>query len=311
MSTNDERLWLRSCRLIVSQDDKGLDLSEMHIKFQTYNADVQSPNHAAIRVYNLSEETVKKIRGEFSRVTLQAGYQNGTEGVIFDGNIKQFRIGKEQATTTYLDILAADGDEGYNFGVVNKTLAAGSTPAERVAVATSAMGAEPGYSMNFTGGVLPRGKVLFGMARDEMRKISNSHQATWSIQNGKVQVLPLQGYLPDEAVVLNSLTGLIGLPEQTEEGLRVRSLLNPRIQIGGLIKVDQKAVNQTLQQNPNAAPIPFNQYAGVQLLANISADGTYRVYVAEHSGDTRGNMWFTDMICLAVDQSSSKTLARV
>lgn len=302
--------WIRSCSLVVSEGEKGLDLSEMHIKFQVANADVQSPNNAAIRIYNLSDETIKKIKGEFSRVTLQAGYENGSKGVIFDGNIKQFRTGKERATDTFFDILAADGDQGYNYGVLNKTLAAGSTPAQRVEEATKAMNLDPGYTMNFTGGVLPRGKVLFGMARDTMRKESNSQAATWSIQNGKVQVLPLQGYLPNEAVVLNSLTGLIGIPEQTDQGLRARCLLNPKIVIGALVKIDQKSVNTTLQQNPNAAPVPFNQYAGVQLLANITEDGIYRVYVAEHSGDTRGHEWYTDLVMLAVDPSSKQVISK-
>lgn len=288
-----------------------LDLSELHFTFHTSQQDVESPNNCTIRVYNLSDATVRKIRGEYSQVTLQAGYEGGT-GVIFSGTIKQFKIGRQDATTKYLDILAADGDIPYNFSVVNKTLAAASTAEQRIAAAVGAMvpnGATAGYLMPATGGVLPRGKVLFGMARAVLRQEARNIGATWNISNGQVNVVPLDGYLPGEAVDLTSATGMVGLPEQTNEGIKVKCLLNPRIVVGGLVRIDNKSINQIVQANPNAAPIPYNQYAGLQLLATVANDGLYRVYVAEHDGDTRGTSWYTNLVCLAVDPSSRKVQA--
>lgn len=303
--------WMRKASLVLVSGSAALDLSELRFTFKTSAADTESPNSIAIRAYNLSDETVRTIRGEFSRVVLQAGYE-GNFGVIFDGTIKQFRVGKETATTSYLDILAADGDIGYNFGVVNKTLAAGSSPAERASATISAMaphGVSAGYIPNSPGGILPRGKVLFGMARDYMHTLAASGGSTWSIQNGKVNVVPLDGYLPGQAVVLTSSTGLVGIPEQTADGLKVRCLLNPRIVPGCLIQIDNKSVNQTLQSNPNGAPVPYNKWAGLQLLASITADGYYRVYVAEHDGDTRGTQWYSDLVCLSVNPATQKVKA--
>lgn len=301
-----EQQWLRKASLVLVAGTSGLDLSELHFTFRTSQTDVESPNNCAIRVYNLSDDTIKQIRGEFSEVVLQAGYE-ANYGVIFRGNIKQYRIGRESATDTYLDILAADGDLGYNFGVVNQSLGAGSTPKERYQAMVGAMnskGLYTGFSPQTTGGVLPRGKVLFGMGRDLIRNHAASIGATWSIDQGKVNVIPLTSYLPGEALVLNSFTGLVGTPEQSEEGLRVRCLLNPRITVGGRVQIDEKSVNRTVQQNPNAAPVAYNQWTGIQNLATITADGFYRVYVAEHQGDTRGQAWYTDLVCLAVDQAS-------
>lgn len=106
----DEFQYKRKASLLLVDDDEVLDLSNLRFRFQVKAMDVESPNNAAIRVYNLSRDTLVKIRGEFSRVILQAGYDNNF-GVIFDGTIKQFRIGREGTTDTYLDILAADGVE--------------------------------------------------------------------------------------------------------------------------------------------------------------------------------------------------------
>lgn len=290
-----------------------LDLSEFHFTFSTVQQDVESPSNCSIRVYNLSRQTLDNLtKNEYSTVVLQAGYE-GRYGVIFKGTLKQFRIGKESATTTYLDLLASDGDQAYNYSVVAKTLAASSTPQDRINAALAAMapnGVTAGHLMPFTGGVLPRGKVLFGMARAAVRNEARQQGATWEIANGQVNIIPLDGYLPGEAVELNALTGMIGIPEQTENGIRVRSLLNPLITVGGLVKIDNRSINRIVQQNPRAATVAYNSYTGIQLLATVTNDGLYRVFVAEHQGDTRGQAWYTDIVCLAVDPSSKKVQVR-
>lgn len=291
-----------------------LDLSRMHFTFRTVQQDVESPNNCEIRIFNLSEATSQQLlTEEYNRVILQAGYESGGQGVIFDGTIKQFRRGKQGSLNSYVDILAADGDLAYNFAFVNKTLAAGSTPAQRVEAALDAMratgGVSAGYTMPFTGGVLPRGKVLFALSRAILRDEATAQKATWNIENGRVNMIPLDGYKPGEAVVLSATTGLIGRPEQTNEGLRARCLLNPRIEIGGLVKIDNRSVNRTLSSSANPFNLAYNSYRNaVQNLASITADGIYRVYVIEHTGDTRGNDWYTDLVCLAVQPDTNKVL---
>lgn len=291
-----------------------LDLSAFHFTFKTVQQDVESPNNCAIRIYNLSKETVQTLsKGEFSKVVLQAGYEKAY-GVIFAGTIKQFRVGRESATTTFLDLLAADGDIAYNNSIVNKTLAAGSTPADRVGVAVDAMkpnGVVPGSLMPFTGGILPRGKVLFGMARATIRAEAESQGATWNINNGALNIVPLQGYLPGEPVELSASTGMVGIPEQTNEGLLVKCLLNPRIVVGGLVKIDNKSVNQLVASSANPFNLAYNSNTGGPLrLATITNDGLYRVFVAEHTGDVRGREWYTNLVCLAVDTSTKKVVAQ-
>lgn len=301
----------RKVSLLLVEGEKALDLSDFHIRFETAQQDEESPNNCTIRVYNLSETTIKKVREEYSRVVLQAGYMNAPFGVIFDGTIKQFRIGRENNITTYLDILAADGDEAYNWAVVRQSLAAGSSHSDRVNAIIKEMtpkGVTAGKIIYpDTGGVLPRGKVLFGYAKGAMRQVVRTMGSTWSIQNGKVNIIPLDSYLPGEAVVLTSATGLIGRPEQTQDGIKARCLLNPKIIVGGTVKIDNKSINQTVNRDANAPPGPaYNQYAGVQMLASVTADGLYRVYVAEHVGNNRGLEWYTNIICLTVNPVTQK-----
>ncbi len=317
--------YLRKATLIIGQKDgdEGLDLSEMRFRFKIQQSDYERPNTAEIRVYNLSKDTVKEItkgaKVEFTRVVLQAGYQNAAFGVIFDGTIKQYRIGRENATDTYLDILAAHGDEEYNFGVVNKTLAAGYTQNDVIKASAEAMSlkvdTKSSEGMESTGGTVPnpRGKVMFGMARAHARNAATTMGSTWSIQDRKVVVTPLQGYREGEAVVLNARSGMIGIPEQTDQGIQVRCLLNPKLKIGGLVQIDNESINKTVAQQSSALPAGQMRYDSIKgqpiFLANIADDGFYRLYVVEYIGDTRGRDWYCDLICLAVDKSSKKVLA--
>lgn len=294
-------LFNRRASLLVVAGNTALDLSEMQFSFHVQQQDVESPNNCAIRVFNLSAKTTKQIQGEFDKVILQAGYGN-QYGVIFQGNVKQFRRGRLNATDTYLDILAADGDLAYNFAVMRESLGANSTPDQRFAAITRSLapfGITAGDVMPYTGGILPRGKVLFAMARAEMRRLAESQGATWSIDNGQLNVVPLSGFRAGDAVVLTASTGMIGLPEQTDNGINVRSLLNPRFVVGGRVQIDNASINQTVQQDPSKPVGPFNVRAGIpQQLATVSDDGLYRIYVAEHRGDTRGQEWYTDLTCL-------------
>lgn len=291
----------RKLSLIVGQDaGAALDLSELRIVFSVKRGDLQTPNSLRARVYNVSETTKQRIENEFTRVVLQAGYE-GNFGIIFDGTIKQVRRGRDNQTDTYLDITAADGDSAYNFAVVNTSLAAGSTVEQHVQAACTAMnqfGVSLGYVPDLPSNPLPRGKVMFGMARDFMRGAARTAQAVWSIQDGKVQLVPETSYRPGDIPVITSQTGMVSLPEQTQNGIAVKMLLNPYVKISQLIQLDNASI-QRFEFSLNVQQQAQNERIALQ--AKLQDDGFYYVMTAEHHGDTRGQDFYTDVICLAAD----------
>lgn len=299
-------LYLRKCSLIVSTGSEGIELSEFRIRFQVIAADVDAPNTAIVKVYNLAQTTAKRIEKEYQNVVLQAGYRDGNFGIIFRGTIKQIRRGRESATDTFVEMYCADGDLAFNFATINKTMAAGSSLQDRAnAIVEAAKAADPtvtavNISALGTGGVLPRGKVLFGMARDEMRDVADTGGVSWSIQDGQIVVIPYTGYLPGEALVLTSRTGLIGIPEATNNGVSARILLNPAVKVGTRVKIDNTSINTTTVRQQG-----FPRYTDINFPASVTEDGVYRVLVAEHAGDTWGDEWYTDLTCLSVDPSTT------
>lgn len=306
---DETQQYLRSCRLIVSSvGGKGLDLSDLRIKFSVKRSDTETPNAADIRVYNLSEETALKIRKEFTKVVLEAGYQ-GNSGVIFQGNIKQVILGRESATDTFIEIVAGDGDRAYNFSIVNATIAKGSTQAAQVSAAVQAMtpkGVTAGHLGEMPPEQLPRGKAMYGNARNYLRNVAQTTQSAWSIQDGKVTFIKKKGYLPGTAVVLNSNTGMVGSPQQTSEGVNVKCLLNPNISPGGRVKLDEGSIQlQKLNLEQIASAQGDVSQINEQLPYGLSADGTYYVLVSNYTGDTRGVEWYCDLVCILTDPSAN------
>lgn len=281
-------------------ENSAIDLSALRFRFAVRRGDNQTPNTADIRIYNVAENTAQAIEKEFTRVVLQCGYE-GNFGIIFDGQIKQVRRGRESTTDTFVDITAADGDSAYNFAITAVTLAAGSTPEDHLSELLKDMavyGIGKGYVPDLPGNPLPRGKVMFGMTRDELRKVAENASTNWSIQDGKFTMVPLTGYIPGEAPVITAQTGLIGLPEQTQNGIKLKTLLNPNLKIGQAIKLDNSSI-QRFRYNPSLIQEANNLKA--EGSNKINNDGEYYVMIADHVGDTRGQEWYTDLYCLAID----------
>ena len=295
--------FLRKATLIVSgKSGSGLDLSQFRITFRVQQSDFETPNNAEITIYNLAQNTAQQIRNEFTSVALQAGYQTGNFGIIFNGTIKQAKIGRENATDTTLKIIAAESDLAYNFGVVNTNVPAGTSMTAQAQIIAKAAGLQADASqINFAVGYNQaniRGKVLYGMARTYLRNLARSGLSRWSIQKGAVKITPLSGYSDTQAVVINSQTGMIGLPEQTQDGISVVCLLNPKIVPGTQVQINESSIQRA---SVSVNPADINQVEAA--FPAISGDGFYTVLVAEHEGDTRGNPWYSTLTCLAVDKT--------
>ena len=299
--------FIRKVGLVVSgQSGNGLDLSEMRIKFHVEGLDRGHPKTAIIRVYNLAESTQNQIKKEFTQVLLQAGYRDGAFGVIFTGTIARIKTGRENATDTFLEIQAADGDRAHNFAFVNRTLAAGSTSLQKAQVAADAMKKSGGITSSDTaalqgvGGVFPRGQVLFGLAPAYLDDVAATTNTSWFIEDGVLKFVSDTGYLPGEAVVLNSQTGMISIPEATNNGIEVTALLNPNIKVGRRVQIDNASINQTQVDQIGVFPV----YGDKTQFATVTNDGFYRALVVSHVGDSRGNDFYTRMTCLALDASA-------
>lgn len=148
------------------------------------------------------------------------------------------------------------------------------------------------------------------MTRHLMDNVAAQCGATWQFVDGQLNMLPEGEYMHD-AIVLNSATGLIGMPQQTiGNGVNVRALINPNIRVNGLIQLDQASVYRTALSNNDIAMAggritDQNTDGNITLSgttaqpASIATDGVYVVKGIMYTGDTRGQAWYMDMMCEA------------
>jgi hypothetical protein len=140
--------------------------------------------------------------------------------------------------------------------------------------------------------------VIYANARDHLKKLADTYGFTWSVQDGNLVFISQGAYLPNQAVVITSKTGMIGTPQQTTEGIDVKALLNPNIKVHGRIQLDNASIARMkidfwTPGSPANTPSP------------ISHDGFYYALLVEHSGDTRGQEWYSNLRLLTVDISSN------
>ena len=281
------------------------DTSEgLRFKFHIEANDIETPNVARIRIYNLSDSTMRHTLDEFQQVKLSAGYGDYSSE-IFSGTIKQFRRGKERNVDSYLDISASDGDEPYLFAISNGSIPAGTTAAAQLKMHSEAMGLpldpNAAFYMSDQNASNLRGKVFFGLTRTLMSDLADTHNVRWSIQNGVLTLIPLRGYLPGDIIEINSLTGMIGSPEATDQGIELTTLLNPYIRVGHAIRLNNADVTETIikqQLFPSITSLAYTSKVN-----SAGPDGLYRVLSIEYSGDTRSEEWYSRLVCLLIDPS--------
>ena len=225
---------------------------KLRINFEIKKGLASTPNQGKITVYNLSETTREQLRGDSEKVVLFAGYEE-LYNQIFTGNIKTItstRKGPEIETV----FVSGDGDKGQKFGSASLSAVAGTPLAEAISkIAASMPGVETGQLNGLDGKILGgRGVSFTGSSKILLDALGRAYDFTWSIQDGALETVASGAGAVGAAIgnsatayVLSPETGLIGSPEPGDEGkVKVKSLLNPRIKPGRVIKIDRTLVGR-------------------------------------------------------------------
>jgi hypothetical protein len=202
-----------------------------------------------------------------------------------------------------VEIDAGDGDRDFRGAIVNATLAAGVSDQELINRVASGMSST---KLGPIKGIAPtqrlRGKVITGNARTILNDVARQNDASWSIQDGKLQIVPANGVLDSEAILVNSETGMLGAPEQDDKGLKVKTLMNPLFQINGRIKLDNNNIKRK-KARVGAEEKRAAKGGEVKTPAMLDPDGFYKIYKIIHKGDNRDAAWESAVYCVAMDSS--------
>lgn len=273
------RQWKRVAEVTVSGKAGTLTVRDLKIDFSVSKSIGSKQNTATIAVWNLTKSHRRQLGEEFDKIELKVGYQGGPLSTIFKGSIRDVTHTKETADVKS-EMDCGDGDEGIGKGAVSKTFPAGTKPKE---IIEHIVGEMPETTKGEMRGVddLPAYKrpvTIYGWGFRELDKLGREHGFYWSIQSGEFQAVKndqtLQG-----TTVISKETGMIGIPEVTDKGCKVKALLNPEIAPGRMIDVRSDFLDEA---------------SGNDKRKSDDGGGIFRVADVTFSGTTRGDEFYVE-----------------
>jgi hypothetical protein len=264
-------LYQRRARVIIS----GLLIEGLRTQFKVKKTLKKEPNEGEVAIYNLSPEHRVLLQKKGVPFILEAGYGSDLRR-LFSGDVR-FGDSVREGPDWISKIQSGDGENAYRFAQVSEGFGKGTQASAVFQRVANATGLDVRGAIASVAGKLTRqftqGYSAHGKASTEIDRVLKDSGLEWSIQDGKLQVLPSGQPLPGEAIVLTSSSGLIGSPEHgTPEKkedtpfLKVKCLLQPLLTPGGLVRVEARSVK-----------------------------GNFRIETVTHQGDTFGQDFYSDL----------------
>ena len=303
-----ERLWNRVLRvklegsggsLTVGTPEGGSDASTFEdvltIEFDITKTIGSKQNTGSVVLYNLTRSHRAKLGKELDKITVEAGYKGGLVGIIGKGDIRDVKHERDNADIKST-IEWGDGDKGLRTGVVSKTFPSGTKPKAIVDYLAKAL---PGVDQGEVKGLddLPAYKrpvTVYGFAHRELDEQGRTHRFHHSVQNGKFEAVKDDKVL-GEIIVLSQQTGLLGIPEVTDKGLKCTSLMNARIAPNRAIDVH----SQFLDEQSGRDKKDSDQGGGVFRVSTATFSGgnrktEFEVAIEATRADAKGNVKKTE-----------------
>ena len=280
----------------------------IRITFDVYTPCIQSAYwYADINIYNFNSDTALTLINGASNIApgmtviLKAGFANGNYDVIWQGPVFQPTFVRENVTDYKLSLHCILGlAQASNGQVLSGAYAAGQNQAEIITQMMQSIGLQVNpfgtkTQVALTAKKLPRGVTVFGSPDEYMDDIAEDNNMVWFLQqrglagSSGVSIGILDDGInatPQSGYVYTPSSGLLDTPIQTQAGVDFSILLDPRIKAQfPLMTVQiQQVIIQQLQRSPNSPQV-----------TPLSTTGTYVVGAVRHRGDSRGNVWQTDI----------------
>lgn len=239
-------------------------------------------NLATISLRNISPASLGQLEEEGAIATLRAGWQ-ALSGQIFGGTIAKRGVDTSRsdapshATTvrnsaTFITTIEAGESElVLQDTFITKSFARATDNITILKSIASDLGVFLGEEslidlLSYSGGWTYQGKA--DQALDELVK---DIDAEWSIQAGQLLILKDGQSISEEAYVISPLSGMLGVPSVSKDGIELKSLLLAPLRPSRRIIVRSENVN-----------------------------GTYIIDEVTHAGSSRGQEWSSSIKAKAV-----------
>lgn len=252
-----------------------IEVTGLRMSFTVKRTLKPDANSASVEVFNLSATSRAGIKRKGVRVILEAGYADVGLETVIQGDCRL--ASHEQSGTewvTRFELL--DGGRVLRYGRASTSYAPGTPLSKAVGDLAGKLGLSGGQLAKQLPALSAKtinGIVAHGSVPETLDKLLKPQGYSWSIQDGKLQVLKGDSDHTELIPLISTDSGLIGSPKlltpDKNEGrslLSFTSLLNARIRPGCLVSVQSKQFS-----------------------------GQFRVETVTHKGDTHGTDWTSEV----------------
>ena len=263
---------------------------QLHITFDTTQTIQQAFWYCDISIYNLNPVTMNILITQGMKVTLGAGYQilggiTTTTDVIFEGTVLQPIWTRENGVDDKLTLHCVCGLIEVTNNFIAQSIAGGITQRELVAqMAQLCHFPLDANDVDISSTTkLSRASVFFGSPADAFQSIADSNNSNLWFTNQALHIRELREQTTKPTIVYGPSSGLIGVPQQTQDGVEMKMLLDPKITIMTQVQLQAGTIINQLQRSIPSLP------------TILDANNTYVVGRVRHYGDSRGNDWYTEV----------------
>ena len=205
----------------------------------------KNANESSIQIINLNEESVSLLHEPEVLINLFAGHEN-IPRLIFRGSpIKDGVKGEWQSGIDFvLKIDAQDGGRQIANGHTNETFATETKLEQVLTLAAKDLGVPLGDIGQLADVRLTQGVTLSGPTRDILDRVARMNKATWTINDGALDLILTDGDSGDSAVLLSETNGnLLAIKPKDKNKIEVVAILDGRIRPGKRFVVESSKIN--------------------------------------------------------------------
>lgn len=227
-------MWIRTVEVIVGAlrffGDGGNE--GFRIQFTVSKSILGYPNTATITITNLKNDTIDQLLKKGLPVELSIGHADTGIVRLFKGDLQSTipsRAGTERETV----IQCLDGGSPIAYSKGQKVF--DITPVADIVeyLASDVMGLDIG-KIDVDGETGFKGRVVAGSAKRELDDLAREFKFSWSVQDGEFFAIHDDKVIPvvwemSRATGLQSAKQVFSGPYQTENGVELQALINPRM----------------------------------------------------------------------------------
>lgn len=284
----------RAYELIVGNavSGEGLQINDLQVTFDISksSSNKDKTNSASIEIYNLGNDNLKLLDVDYPAAVFSAGYRDIGIKRLFAGQVTNVTT-RKSGTDRITQILMGGAYTELNHEVMSSLVAPGRTVKD---VAEDIRKALPGVSRSVFNGTNLNNPVIYGYPlqgtpKDMLNELSEKYSLDWQIDDDVLYVHDNDrgnSEKFEDAYVISKYTGLIENAYRASGDIRRSEKDKAKIQ----------AIQMKILLNPDIVP------GDIILLEDVLFNGYYKITDMRHTGDWRGQAWYSELRATAIEK---------